>query len=384
MSTMQSLIESFLINLEDLSSSQYKNFFKSYHYFKPDEDSAPIIDKELIFERVRSFYTSHDYGDVVSHISLENLFKYYQPTPAQCDIIVGKVMDIIAGDYGINKEGTYLIKPITIGHTDDRKIRVEAGRHRLAAGINLLYHAGLADRIGEIFVPTFEIRADDLMVLADNKSRGATQYETKLYRTSSSGVDVENQESMVLSYVQGEFPGTADAQRSALITLLFLKDEGLADGQYPTTANTKAMVAGALLGLFKTNHKEHAKLMLATNKNLNVQLIADFVTFAVDNYANAVQFAVEQGGVSNISREYKTVASRLSLLLEQAIKDGKFVLPPLPVKESKVKAVPSAEAESEVKEKKERKPRAKKNKTEEIPPATVEPETDDVKVIVSQ
>lgn len=383
MSTMQSLIESFLINLEDLSSSQYKNFFKSYHYVKPDENSAPVIDKELIFERVRSFYTSHDYGDAVSHISLENLFEHYQPTPAQCDILIGKVMDIIAGDYGINKDGTYLIKPITIGYTDDNKIRVEAGRHRLAAGINLLYHAGLEDRIGEIFVPVFQIRADDLMVLADNKSRGATQYETKLYRTSSSGVDVENQESMVLSYVQGEFPGTADAQRSALITLLFLKDEGLVDGQYPTTANTKAMVASAVLGMFKNNHKEHAKLMLATNKNLNVQLIADFVTFAVDNYANAVQFAVEQGGVSNISREYKTVASRLSLLLEQAIKDGKFVLPPLPVKESKVKAVPSAEAESEVKEKKERKPRAKKNKTE-VPPATVEPETDDVKVIVSQ
>lgn len=379
MSTATEFLSTYVIKPSDLSDTQFKQLVKCHSYIG-SEDAPPRLDVDAVVEQVKAFY-SKEYGGAVGRLTLRELFENYEATAVQADLIPGKVMDVIGGTYGLNK-GFQLIKPILIGITDEGTYKVVGGRHRISAGVSILANAGLSydEILDTLSIPVFYINDDSLLVIADNKSRGATQAEVRAFTVSSYGINVSNSADLVTDYVAGKFPGTATSAVPVLITLLFF-NEYSPSGEVPaTTPDTKSKVVSSVYSMFKTDNKDVAKLMVASNKNLDVQLIADVTNYIVANYEAALNFAIKEMNVSNLAREYKVIASRLYTMMKADIKSGNLQLPE--IVSNKVKA--SDEAVDKVKgEKKSRKPRNKKAATTEVPPATV-PAEGDVTVIVSQ
>lgn len=381
MSSAIEFLQEYVVNPADLTDAQFKNLTKLNSYIGSD-DEAPKLDVESIVSEVKHFYESKEYGGAVEHITLRQLFENYQKTAVQSDLIIGKVMDIIGGTYGLNK-GFSLIKPIMIGVTLDGHYKVVGGRHRISAGVSVLANAGLSldEILDTIEIPVFFINDDSLLVIADNKSRGATQAEVRAYTVSSYNINISSSAELVTDYVSNKFPGTPASAVPVLLTLLFF-NEYTPSGEVPaTTPDTKSKIITSVYSMFKQEYKDVAKLMISTNKNLDVQLIADFLNCAVALYESAVHFAVNEMNVTNLARDYKVIASRLYTLMKGEIRQGSLSLPE--IVSNKVTA--SNEAVEQVKKgKKTKKNKKLKTATTEVPEATVPPETEEVTVIVSQ
>lgn len=379
-------VKDFTLNFSQLSDAQYKKFFGIIPRTPATESSPSEIDVPEVYSRLLDETLGHDYGAAVDFITIGTLFSLWEDTPVQVPINPGKVLDVLVGDYGLMK-GFHLVKPLVLGETPEGNLKLNGGRHRLCAIISMLKAGDYTDEeILDVQLPAITLKDDLLMVIADNTARGATGNEKLRYRASSLGIDVNNPEDIVTKYVDGKFPATPSTNVSTLFKLLILLGTEDYDG---ITDETKIAVMSGVLSEFKSQYPDAYK-QFVVGKVLNLSLMNNFLNAVIEALPQAVA-DIKASGVTLIARQAKPIALNVMKAVNQDIKSGALVIPPLPTKEVKAKKE-KPEPSKEVKEKKAKKQSTKKTKAPDvsngngatvIPEATVPPSSD-VKVIVSQ
>lgn len=326
----------------DFSDSQTKQLISNAGKVIPD-GVAPN-DSVRIGEYLKHKILEPLSGESLVYFTVQDLLECVEPV-VQVPIQVGKVFDVMNGELGLLK-GNSLLKPLWIGvdytNPDAPEYVIQGGRHRLSALVSLFKMYNVKDDyILSLEIPCFVTALNSLSILADNKSRGATKFETSGMRVSADGVNIRDPKELWVAYTSGRLShlGTATTQRSNVMRLLFV----LMTDENPCglTEETRGAIAAALPTQFGQKFPGE-KYALKDN-----DFIVSLMEYSAENLESAVK-RVKETGITNMARATTGLASTLMHKLSQ---DKAIKIPAKPVKEPKTVKEAAAKAPKEKKEK---------------------------------